>query len=97
MRIYSGVAPNVDAFNAFFFHYLLPNQTKHGARLVGRWQTEDDRIVAIWAYDSRDAYERIEDEVRRDPLAAEARSMRESLPRLYESVEETFMVPTVSL
>jgi len=97
MRIYSGLAPNVDAFNAFFTNYLLPNQMKHGARLVGRWQTEDDRIVAIWAYDSREAYERIEDAVRRDPLAAEARSIRESLPRLYERMEETFTIPTVPL
>jgi hypothetical protein len=60
MRIYSGVS-NIDAFNTFFLNYLLPNQMKHGARLIGRWQTETNRVVAIWEYDSHEAYQRISD------------------------------------
>jgi len=95
MRTYTGVSANVDAFNAFFRAHLLPVQTKHGARLVGRWHTENDRIVAVWEYASRDEYDRIEEAVRRDPLSAAARARRDALPRLFDGVEETFMASTL--
>ena len=95
MRTYEGVSENIDAFNAFFLEYLLPSQLKHGARLVGRWHTESDKIVAVWEYASRADYLRIEAAVRQDPLTTRARILRETLPRLYESVEETFMVSTL--
>jgi hypothetical protein len=42
-------------------------QLRHGARLVGRWETEDDRVVAIWEYDDRATYERIKAAVSQDP------------------------------
>ena len=45
MRIYSAVPENLAAFHEFFRDYLLPVQLRHGARLVGRWQTEDSRVV----------------------------------------------------
>lgn len=95
MRIYSGVAIHADAFNAFFNQHLLPVQLRHGARLVGRWHTEDDRIVAIWEYDSRDAYQRIQDAVARDPESARAKAVRTTLPQLFDSMHETLMESTV--
>jgi hypothetical protein len=95
MRTYSGVSRNIEAFNEFFWTHLLPVQVKHGASLVGRWQTEDDRVVAVWAYANRDEYLRIADAVRGDRLAAKAREVLATLPRLFERVEETFMVSTL--
>jgi NIPSNAP len=47
MRIYRAVPENLATFHDFFRRYLLPVQLRHGARLVGRWETEDGRVVAI--------------------------------------------------
>lgn len=44
------VLANLAAFNEFFRDHLLPVQIRHGARLVGRWQTEDNRVVAVREY-----------------------------------------------
>ena len=47
MRIYQAVRENLPVFHDFFRAWLLPVQLRHGARLVGRWETEDGRVVAI--------------------------------------------------
>ncbi|EAR10777.1 group-specific protein [Reinekea sp. MED297] len=60
----------VDDFNRLFTDINLPNQLKHGARLIGRWMMPldngDVEVFAIWEYDSEAAYERIEQSVRAD-------------------------------
>ena len=43
MRTYVAVPEQLDAFNSFFLDRLLPIQLHHGARLVGRWVSEDSR------------------------------------------------------
>lgn len=96
MRIYQAVPENLEAFHEFFRAHLLPVQLRHGARLVGRWQTQDDRVVAVWEYDDRAAYERIEAAVRADPDSARARAVRASLPPLMTSTDETFMTSTLT-
>ena len=51
----------LNEFNEFFHTYLYPNQTTHGAKLVGRWVNEaKDEIVAIWEYESIEEYQNIE-------------------------------------
>jgi NIPSNAP len=75
--------------------HLLPVQLRHGARLIGRWETEDGRVVAVWEYDDRPAYERIESAVRRDPDSRRARQYRATLPPLITGQEETFMTSTL--
>ena len=95
LRIYEGIHANVVAFNSFFEQYLLPIQIRHGARLIGRWQTEDDRIVAVWEYDSRERYEQIQAAVRSDPESAKAQEIRKTLPALFRSTQETFMESTI--
>jgi hypothetical protein len=95
MRIYSAVRANGAAFNRFFEQHLLPVQLRHGARLVGRWHTQDDRIVAVWEYDSRERYEQIQAAVRSDADSVRAREARKTLPVLYQTMEETFMESTV--
>ncbi|WP_430786634.1 NIPSNAP family protein [Virgibacillus flavescens] len=60
----------VDTFNAHFNNTNLPNQLKHGSKLVGRWMKENDsdtmEIFAIWEYDSYEEYKKIESEIRSD-------------------------------
>lgn len=99
LRIYQIVPENLDAFTDFFLTHLLPLQLKYGARLVGRWVTEDnDRILVVWEYDSRHDYVRIDGVVRADSQSVEAqRHLRDDLPRLYDEREELLMTSTVSL
>lgn len=95
MRIYKAIPENVEAFNGFFLQHLLPVQRRHGARLIGRWVTEDSRIVALWEYDSREAYERIRAAVDSDADSDTAKEVRKSLPPLFSEMEEVFMTSTV--
>ena len=91
MRTYQAVPESIDRFNAFFEEHLLPTQLRYGARLVGRWSTEDGRVVAIWEYDSRAEYDRIQKAVELDPETARAKEFRATLPPLFTSLGETFM------
>jgi hypothetical protein len=95
MRIYRTVRENLPLFHDFFRTCLFPVQKRHGARLVGRWETEDGRVVAIWEYDDRASYERIEAAVRADPQSRRAQERRAALPALITSQEEVFMTATV--
>ncbi|MFC3702858.1 NIPSNAP family protein [Reinekea marina] len=60
----------LDEFNKLFNEVNLPNQLKHGTRIVGRWMLPLDEnrveVFAIWEYDSKDEYERIEANIRSD-------------------------------
>jgi hypothetical protein len=96
LRIYDLVPDNAEVFHEFFVSRLLPVQLRHGARLVGRWQTDDDRVVGVWEYDSREDYDRISDAVRSDPdsIAAQA-YRRSSLPQLFTKRDEGFIISTV--
>jgi len=96
MRIYRAVPENLAAFHNFFREYLLPVQLRHGARLVGRWQTEDNRVVAVWEYDDRHAYEHIDAAVRADPATQRAQEQRARLPTPFTGAEETFMSSTIT-
>jgi NIPSNAP len=97
MRIYESVRENLPLFHEFFRSQLLPVQLRHGARLVGRWEAEDGRVVAVWEYDDRAAYERIEAAVRTDPDAVKAQQVRAELPPLITAQEETFMAGTTPM
>lgn len=81
MRIYQAVTENLPVFHEFFCAFLLPVQLRHGARLVGRWETEDGRVVAIWEYDDRAAYEGSKRLSARTLIPAEPRSTAGSYPR----------------
>jgi NIPSNAP len=95
MRVYQAVTENLPVFHDFFRSHLLPVQLRHGARLVGRWETEDGRVVAIWEYDDRTSYERVEAAVRADPDSRQAQEHRARLPKLMTATEEVFMTSTV--
>jgi len=91
MRIYQAIAENLAVFHDFFATHLLPVQLRHGARLVGRWETDDGRVVAVWEYDDRDAYERIQAAVVADPATVQAQRVRHGLPAFFTAKEEVFM------
>ncbi|RIU94853.1 NIPSNAP family protein [Oceanobacillus picturae] len=60
----------VNTFNAHFNETNLPNQTKYGARLIGRWMVPNNdistEIFALWEYDSYEKYIVIEAKVKGD-------------------------------
>ncbi|MCM3638465.1 NIPSNAP family protein [Sporosarcina luteola] len=60
----------VGIFNQHFSNTNLPNQLKHGSRLIGRWMKENEdntvEIFAIWEYDSYEDYVEIETKIRND-------------------------------
>ena len=96
MRIYRAVEDNIEVFNRFFNERLLPVQLRYGARLVGRWQTADSRIIAVWEYNDLASYEKIQEQVRNDPDSHAAQVHRKTLPPLILEQEEVFMKSTVT-
>jgi 8-oxo-dGTP diphosphatase len=94
-RIYKVAPEKVTVFNEFFHTYLLPNQLKNGARLVGRWTNEtQDEVTAIWEYESMKAYKRVEEAVRCDPLHQLAQQNRHKLEGCILSKQEDFLHST---
>jgi 8-oxo-dGTP diphosphatase len=84
-----------EAFNTFFHTYVLPNQLKHGVKLVGRWVTADKKeITTMWEYPSYEAYEHIEHNVHQDPLHTLAQEERKKLSNLYISQKQDFLEAT---
>ncbi len=95
VRRYAALPERLAAFHDFFNDYLLPVQVRHGARLVGRWETDDAEVIAVWEYDDLAAYERIDAAVRADPDSARAQEHRRSLEPLFTKKHETFARSTV--
>jgi 8-oxo-dGTP diphosphatase len=88
-----------DAFASFFVRQLLPLREKYGARLIGRWQTEDEtEVLTIWAFASREAAEEVDEQVRDDPGSAEAQVFQERyLDPLFHEMAEMPLYSTVPL
>ncbi|NGQ96812.1 hypothetical protein G3578_16730 [Brevibacillus sp. SYP-B805] len=94
-KTYRILPEKYEEFNRFFHQYLLPNQRKHGAKLVGRWVTENrDEIVAIWEYQDMRHYEEIEEKIRRDDLHSQAQQRRQELGELVIESRQDFMTAT---
>lgn len=94
-RIYRTLPDRVETFTAFFEEYLLPNQRKHGARLVGRYMNEErTEIMALFEYDSMEAYRRIHAAVTADPMHEVAQARRAELGPLYLEYKDEFLTPT---
>ena len=91
MQIYQAVGENLAIFHDYFRIHLLPVEVRHGARLVGRWETDDGRVVAVWEYDDRESYERIQAEVAADPATRWAEELRRELPPFFTERDEVFM------
>lgn len=97
LRIYKVIPEHAETFRHFFLSRLLPVQLRHGARLVGRWQTDDARVVAVWEYESEAEYRRIAAAVHSDPDSIAAQEYRrKSLPPFWTEREEVLMRSTLS-
>jgi hypothetical protein len=94
IRRYQAVPEQLDAFHAFFNEHLLPVQERHGARLVGRWVSDDHEVIAVWEYDSKDAYARIAAAVAADPDAQRAQQVRASHAAFFTAKHESLAYPT---
>ncbi|MCZ6784744.1 MAG: NIPSNAP family protein [Proteobacteria bacterium] len=94
MRTYRASRDRLASSHRVFFEQVLPVHQKHGARLVGRWQGDDGRIVVIWEYDSRADCERIQRAVQEDPDSAATAELRRSSGLFGAESEEVLMVPT---
>ena len=99
LRQYKVVPGKIKIFNKFFRQHLLPVQKRYGARLIGRWQTEDDKLItALWVYDSIEQYKSIQAKVRTDPDSIKAQEFRRAeLNPLFTETQEAFMVSTIPL
>ncbi|MBM7578752.1 NIPSNAP family protein [Jeotgalibacillus terrae] len=60
----------IETFNDHFNQTNLPNQLKHGTRLIGRWMRDQKdgttEVFAIWEYDSYEDYVEIETRIKGD-------------------------------
>lgn len=95
IRRYLAVPENLPAFHDFFNTYLLPVQLRHGARLVGRWETDSHEVIAVWEYDDEAAYQRVTEQVAADPAAAAAQQVRATLGPLFTEKYESFAHSTL--
>ncbi|HDR6387698.1 NIPSNAP family protein [Bacillus cereus] len=62
----------IEVFNNHFNNTNLPNQLKHGSRLIGRWMKDNknstSEVFAIWEYDSFERYKEIESKIRSEEI-----------------------------
>lgn len=94
-KVYQVLPEQVEPFTRFFAEYLLPNQLKHGAELVGRWVNRDrTEIMALWRYPSEAAYQRTEELVRQDEMHRAAQARRKELGDLFLQSSQEFLEPT---
>lgn len=98
----------VEELNTHFNNTNLPNQLKHGSKLVGRWMVpcdeETTEIFAIWEYESYAAYKEIETKIRADQEHVsrvvewyERNGGSDHVPRNYlVEVKDEQLLPTVN-
>ncbi|MBA2870295.1 ADP-ribose pyrophosphatase YjhB (NUDIX family) [Anoxybacillus calidus] len=94
-KTYRVLPEKVSEFTTFFDEYLLPNQLKNGAKLIGRWITETkDEIIELWEYPSYEEYLKIEERVRNDEMYQQAQSQLQKLGNLYLDNRQDFLEST---
>ncbi|KSU62673.1 hypothetical protein AS034_11220 [[Bacillus] enclensis] len=90
------IKPDVlETFNSFFHEFLLPNQLRFGAKLIGRWINEDKtQITAIWEYKDKLQYINIEKKIKKTKLHKQAQNRKSELGSLYLSTSQEFWYMT---
>ena len=98
IRRYQVVPGKIEAFNDFFDE-TVSVQKRYGARLVGRFQTDDGlQIVAVWVYRSFDHYKEVQGLVAEDADSIAAQEYRrQELDPLFTETDESFMTSTVPM
>ncbi|WP_064093531.1 NIPSNAP family protein [Rossellomorea aquimaris] len=91
IRTYHIKPTKLKEFNDFFHEYLLPNQIRFGAALIGRWvNKEKSTIIAIWRYESISHYHQIEEQIKSSKLHTQAQNRKKELDPLYISTTQEF-------
>ncbi len=94
-EVFEVLPEKISEFNDFFHEYLLPNQLKNGAKLVGRWLTEDKaKIVTMWEYPSYEDFLKIEERVQKDEIFQRAQLQLLKVGKLYVDVRQDFLTST---
>lgn len=82
-------------FNQFFHEYVMANQIKNGAKLIGCWMIEkENEISSIWHYPSYHDYLKIEERVKKDELHQQAQAQLLKLGKLYLDFRQDFLTST---
>ncbi len=90
-RTYEIIPSVLPKFNHLFHEYLLPNQRRHGAELIGRWvNAECTKITAIWKYESIEHFKQIEESIKKTSLHQKAQSHRRTIGPLFISTNEEY-------
>ncbi|PFA67661.1 hypothetical protein CN378_09035 [Bacillus sp. AFS015802] len=91
VRTYEIIPDVLPQFNHFFHEYLLPNQIRFGAVLIGRWVNMGrTKITAIWKYESMDHLKQIEKSIKETSLHQIAQSYRKTIEPLFISTHEEY-------
>ena len=95
MRTYN--IPNVDIATSttIFQSMVRPVHELLGARLVGRWLTDDRCLVVIWEYDSEKHCQDVLSSVKNDPELIRSTAMREASGTAAADRKEVFMRSTI--
>ena len=94
MRTYQAIPDKLEVFHRYFHDLLQSIYTRHGIVTVGRWQTGDARVVAIFASASKDDFERVTDAINADPAMISALEYRKSVDPLWTAFEDVSMTAT---
>ncbi|MEM1125862.1 MAG: NIPSNAP family protein [Bacteroidota bacterium] len=95
MRTYYAADADHEVATRIFKAYVQPVHERHGAQLVGRWLTEDRRLVVIWAYPDEAACAQTLEAVRTDPVTRSTQAEREATGLASFEREEVFMTSTL--
>ncbi|WP_227938067.1 NUDIX domain-containing protein [Alkalihalobacillus deserti] len=85
----------VTKFNDYFNEYLVPNQIKNGAKLIGCWLTDTkNEILALWEYPSYEEFIKIEKRVLKDEKHEKAQSQLFKLGKPFLETRQDFLTST---
>ncbi|WP_102347841.1 NUDIX domain-containing protein [Bacillus sp. Marseille-P3661] len=82
-------------FTSYFEKFIVPNQIKNGAKLIGQWITEtESEIITMWEYPSYEDYLRIEERVKRDVIYQRAQSYLKKIGMPYLNTNQDYLTQT---
>ncbi len=95
MRIYESAGDNVAESTRIFQELVRPVHEKYGARLVGRWLTDDGKIVVIWQYRDIEHCRGCLQSVKEDPESKHTLPIRTAGGLAEVARREVFMTSTL--
>ena len=76
LRIYHAKEQDFAAADKVFYELVKPVHEKHGAKFMGRYRDASGKHFVMWAYESKEELNRIQDLVARDPETLKNRETR---------------------